>query len=597
MTPWLPSALVNHLWQSTLFVLLVWLVALALRENRSRVRYWLWAAASMKFFIPVSALVSLGERFQWRAAPASVPPALSFLVDDVFATAFVVTAAPASAPVSSSVVPWLLLAVWVAGAAGVLISWWRQWLPVQSALRCATFVQLDASYDVADLVVMSSPSMSEPGVVGILRPVLLLPEGIVQRLPTAQMRALIAHERCHIRAQDNLIAALHMAVEVLFWFHPVVWWIETGLVDERERSCDEAVLQAGNEPYDYAAGMLQVCRYAVERRISLVAGISGSNLRRRVESILRNDVGRPLTAARRLTLAVAVAMALGGPIAGGAITAQVSSQPQQERAAQPPSGEAVTFEVASVRPNKSGALAGGRRVTRGRIYTATNASMRNVIASAYGIPAARVLGGPTWLGVASVDVRFVGGERFDIMATLPEGTTVSQVPAMLRALLADRFKLVAHTEMREAPMYALVIARSDGRLGPQLRQASIDCEAAEAAGEVIPRPKPGERGLCDSEIGGEIVGRGQRLGTLARSLSLFAERQVVDRTGLTGGFDFDLRFPELNTPPGGRGDGPGSDGAGGMFIAVQEQLGLKLESIRGPLEVVVIDSVEHPTEN
>ena len=168
---------------------------------------------------------------------------------------------------------------------------------------------------------------------------------------------------------------------------------------------------------------------------------------------------------------------------------------------------------------------------------------------------------------------------------------------MLRAMLADRFKLVTHTEMREAPMYALVMARTDGRFGPQLRKASVDCEAAAVAGQTLPSPKPGERGVCDSEIGGEMVGRGQRLTALARMLSLFAGRPVVDRTGLTGGFDFDLRFPELDTPPQGRSGGPAADTGGGIFAAVQEQLGLKLESIRGLLEFVVIDSVQHPTEN
>jgi uncharacterized protein (TIGR03435 family) len=166
---------------------------------------------------------------------------------------------------------------------------------------------------------------------------------------------------------------------------------------------------------------------------------------------------------------------------------------------------------------------------------------------------------------------------------------------MLRALLKERFKLVVHTEMRDVPMYALVVARGDGRLASQLRRAAIDCEAAEAAGEVIPTPKPGERGLCDSEIGGEILGRGQRLSALARMLSLFAGRPVIDRTALTGGFDFDLRFPELNTPPAGAP--PGGDAGTGVFTALQEQLGLKLESTRGPLEFVVIDSVERPTEN
>lgn len=279
------------------------------------------------------------------------------------------------------------------------------------------------------------------------------------------------------------------------------------------------------------------------------------------------------------------------------ITAMEASRPQQSQSAQPPViGNTVTFEVASIKRNNSGGLAmNSGRPFKGRAYTATNVALRNVIALAYGIPVARVLGGPSWVGAAGTDLRFVGGDRFDISATLPQGSSVDQVPAMLRALLADRFKMVVRNEVREAPMYALIVARADGRLGPQLRKASIDCEAAQAAGTVIPAARPGERGLCDSEVGGAILGRGQRMTALARMLSMFADRPIIDQTGLTGGFDFDLRFPELDTPTDATG--PRADPSTGIFTALQEQLGLKLESTRGKLEFVVIDSVQHPTEN
>jgi uncharacterized protein (TIGR03435 family) len=263
------------------------------------------------------------------------------------------------------------------------------------------------------------------------------------------------------------------------------------------------------------------------------------------------------------------------------------------RAQAPQTPQPVTFEVVSVKQNRSGELAMPQG-TRGRTYTATNTPLRFVIAAAYGIPVARVVGGPSWLGNATVEMRQVGGDRFDIGATLPEGSTASQVPLMLRALLADRFKLLAHSEMRDAPMYALIVARADGRLGPRLRQASIDCEAATAAGKAIPPSNPGERGPCASEIGGEIVGRGQRLTALARMLTFFAGRPVVDKTNLTGGFDFDLRMPELETSSDGRSP---ADSGGGLFAAVQEQLGLKLDAIRAPLEFIVVDSVDRPTEN
>jgi uncharacterized protein (TIGR03435 family) len=256
---------------------------------------------------------------------------------------------------------------------------------------------------------------------------------------------------------------------------------------------------------------------------------------------------------------------------------------------------AVAFEVASVRANTSGTM-GGFRGVKGRTYLATNQTLRRLVADAYGVPVARVLGGPDWLGAASTDARFVGGERFDITATLPEGTTAQQVPAMLRWLLADRFRLTTHTETRDTPIYTLIIARDDGRLGPQLRKASVDCEAIEAAGQPVPAPAAGQRAPCASEVGGSILGRGQRISTLAARLALFAGRPVVDRTGLTGGFDFEVRFPDLQTPADARGGGPALDD-GGIFVAVQEQLGLKLEPANGPTEFVIVDAIQRPTEN
>ena len=248
---------------------------------------------------------------------------------------------------------------------------------------------------------------------------------------------------------------------------------------------------------------------------------------------------------------------------------------------------AAAFDAASVKTNVSGDLSQVARTTN-RTYTATNLPLRLLIAAAFGVPGPasyRVDGGPSWLATA----------RFDIVATLPDGARASQVPGMLRRLLTERFNLAVHTETREVPMYALVPARRDGPLGARLVRAALDCDAIQARNDPIPDAPPGSRGPCDAEIGGSIVGRGQRLTTLARYLTPYAGRPVVDRTGLTGTFDFDLDFPELH---GGPGRGLSADVAGGgVFTAVQEQLGLKLESIRGALEYVVIDRAERPADN
>ena len=292
MTESFSSALVAHLWQSTLVVGIVWLTTLALGGNRPRVRYWLWFAASVKFLVPLSWLVSLGSRFEWRSAPAIAKPVATFVTDGVLASPLpVVASTSALSAAQSSAWLWLLPSVWIAGLLVVMFWWWRQWRPVGSALRRARPLDLGAEYDFADLAVMSSPSRLEPGVVGIWRPVLLLPEGLADRLTSAQLNALIAHERCHVRCHDNLAAAVHMVVETIFWFHPLVWWIERRMIDERERACDEAVLRAGNDPDEYAEGILTVCRFTLRTPLACVTGVTGSDLRTRLESIARSDLG------------------------------------------------------------------------------------------------------------------------------------------------------------------------------------------------------------------------------------------------------------------------------------------------------------------
>jgi bla regulator protein BlaR1 len=628
MTPWVAPVLMNHLWQSTLFVIAVWLATLALRRNAARVRCWLWTAASVKFLVPLSVLVGLGERFQWHAAAAVVQPTVLFVMEDVLAPVSVVAAAgPASIQQSPPVWPWLVLAIWCAGAAAVLLSWWRQWLPIRAALRRATPLRLDADYGAADLTVLSSPSMPAPGVVGMWRPRLLLPEGIVQRLTPAQLRALIAHERCHIHCHDNLAAALHMVVEVLFWFHPAVWWIERRLVEERERACDEEVLRAGTRPHDYAEGILEVCRRSVEFRLACVAGVSGSSLRARVEAILRNEFGHPMTRRRQWVLAAAVVAVLGGPIAGGALTAESQHvappsgltletasvipgkafTPGEAPAAQSrtTAGKTPTFEVASIKANTSRTGSRGVRFQPGGLAV-TDLTVREIAAFAYGIPNplrfTRIAGGPDWLD----------SERFDIRAKAEGTPSTDRIRLMLRALLADRFRLLIRNTTVNLPVYALTLARRDGRLGPRLNRTSdIDCDALFASSRGVPPALP--RDSKDVPVcviraePGLVVARSRTISDLVTVAfpRVIQDRVVVDRTGLKGRYDVSLEwtpdprpFESANDLPAGLPVPPPPAALGpSIFTAIQEQLGLKLESQSRHVDVHMIDRVERPSRD
>ena len=155
--------------------------------------------------------------------------------------------------------------------------------------------------------------MLEPGVVGLRRPVILLPEGIDSYLTADQFAAVLAHEVCHVRRRDNLTAAMHMLVEAVFWFHPMVWWIGARLVATREQACDEHVVAETAEPIAYAEGIVSVCRRYVETPHMAVAGVGGADVKARIDAILANRIGLRLTLSKRLVLATVAVLSLARP--------------------------------------------------------------------------------------------------------------------------------------------------------------------------------------------------------------------------------------------------------------------------------------------
>jgi hypothetical protein len=186
---------------------------------------------------------------------------------------------------------------------------------------------MDLSLGIA---VRSSAGLLEPGVVGWMRPVLLLPAGIAERLTHEQLETVLAHELAHARRRDNLTAAFHMLVEAIFWFHPLVWWIGARLVEDRERACDEAVLSQGGEPRVYADAIVNVCRSYVESPLVCVPGVTGADLKRRIEAIMTNAMGQRLTRARKVLLACVGIAAVVGPVAVGTMST-MRAQVQRDR--------------------------------------------------------------------------------------------------------------------------------------------------------------------------------------------------------------------------------------------------------------------------
>jgi beta-lactamase regulating signal transducer with metallopeptidase domain len=198
----------------------------------------------------------------------------------------------------------------------VTVGWAREWLRIRAIARTAPPLPLGLP-----IPVLSTAVPLEPGVFGIFRPVLLLPDGIAIRLTQVQLRAILAHELCHVRRRDNLTAAFHMLVEAVFWFHPLVWWLGARIVDERERACDEEVLQDGSHAEIYAETILKVCEFYLESPLTCMSGITGSDLKKRMERIMRNQVGENLKIRKKLLLATVVMVALALPVLVGVMTA------------------------------------------------------------------------------------------------------------------------------------------------------------------------------------------------------------------------------------------------------------------------------------
>lgn len=348
------ALLLDHLWQSSFCACGAGVLSLALHRNGANVRFWLWFAASVKFLIPFAAVTALGALLLTPILPPVSAPAVTLmkpLAQPFSAKAAALTAAPAPAAVpaepaftaasiaaASLAEPSLaatpaaafpaavprglggaLLALWLAGFMVLVFRWLVRWLEIRTLLRDATTVQVDAP-----VTVKSSASWLEPGLVGILRPIIMLPQGIEQQLSPAELKAILAHEVCHWRRHDNLLAAIHMLVEALFWFFPLVWWLGARLNAERERACDESVVAAGNDPETYAEGILKVCRAYLQSPLPCVAGVSGASLKKRIRTISENNVVLQLNAIRKLALSVSAGIALVPPLALGLAAAPIA---------------------------------------------------------------------------------------------------------------------------------------------------------------------------------------------------------------------------------------------------------------------------------
>jgi uncharacterized protein (TIGR03435 family) len=598
-------AFTNHLWQSTLFVVAAWLVASALRQNGAHVRHRIWLIASVKFLVPFSLLISLGSALP-SFAPVATPgaiasaPDLSLAVDRIAEPFTSDVFVPSSPVTEEATTNWtaILIAAWASGVVLVVLMRLRDWRRVREAVRASVPVAL-----ALPVPVRSAPGLLEPGVVGLFRPLLLVPAGIEQQLTPKQLEAVLAHELCHVRRRDNLTSAIHMVVEAVFWFHPLVWFVGARLVAERERACDEHVLCVCGEPTIYAESILNVCKLYVESPIACVSGLGspkrffrggGADLKKRIAAIMINRVGRRLNVARKAALVMAAILAVGLPLVAGALTPDGDRMYPDSAIdlAESQSAKADRkFDVASIKPcgpdaPPSGARAGspGAQASPGYLNLSCF-TLKQFVSMAYAGPDHPLLNRH-------------GGEDY-----------VPDLPKSVRGGPSWAYSETYTFEATERQsMYVLTVAKSGLKIKPM---APGECWVFEPGKPAPPHDKSvgpcgsfGGDGWGSTRADGVWMGDPSRAREGFRMVDLLWQsmfRVVLDKTDLNRWYSFALDFTPDDTTPGVQGRGrpglterPTSFKSSDTIFKAIEKLGLKLEQTKAPSEYLVVDSAQRP---
>jgi bla regulator protein blaR1 len=523
--------------------------------------------------------------------------------------------------------------VWLAGFVAVLFHWWNQWRGIRAAVRASLPLRAGREVDalrrlrsngrlnLPSVELVSSAAKLEPGIFGILRPVLWLPVGIADCLSEKELDAILAHELCHARRRDNLAAAVHMVVEAIFWFHPLVWWLGARLVEERERACDEQVVLLSGEPQAYAEGILKVCEFYGASPLTCAAGVTGADLRKRIEGIMASRFIGELCFWKKLLLTGLLAAAVICPFVSGVFTAEAqTTAPSSGSSRTPGKPGKLEFEVAAIRPSTLGMLgmlgignAPKQRISGDRVEY-TNITLSRLIAAAYQVGPRQVVC-PDWLR----------NQFFNVSCKMPAGSRKEDAPLMLQSLLAERFRLAIHREPREVQVLTLMV----GKDGLKVRELPAD--------DVEPKDGPPAQNSPATLSGKKIFWRDvyamparvgvdvlnatvyfealkTTMGSLASSLTvshLASDDIIVDTTGLTGRYDISFNCPISMfgyRAPGGSSSTSSTPGPAESASSPEDRLevvrramkplGLDLQRRKVAIPHVIVDHAEKtPTEN
>jgi bla regulator protein blaR1 len=604
----------NHLWQSTLFVGVASLLSHVLRRYQARTRYWLWMTASAKFLVPFSLLIMWGSHLTRVASwtrdvrEAQVD---TYVVIHEISQPFtnlkslnrpIVSRVKHPTSTNSSFGPVsVLLIVWLCGVVTVLASWYLQWRRISQSVETADSLRTGRELETLRTMerIANTPrpirmlclhDPIEPGVFGFIRPVLLWPQGISFHLDDAHLRLVIAHEICHVKRRDNLTSLVHLLVLALFWFYPLVWWMQRELVKERERACDEDVVRLCQQPDVYAESILQVCEFCVSSPAACLLGVTGADLKQRIRSIVTGGTERALDVPKKLLLGTVGLFMIAVPLVIGLWNVQpVKAQSGVSNR----SGSVPAYAIALIKPSKEEGTSSMQYRADGII--ASKVTLIFLIRQAYGVDDDQITGVPATLTSKQFDME-AKVDAADVAAL--KQLSLDQRKSMLQPLLDQRFGLKIHRETKVLPVFALVIAKN----GPKFHEAK--------PGDTYANGIKGPDGLTHPGImawtANSIVGQGISMDDLVRPLSRVLGRTVLDQTGLIGKYDFAVKWsPDESAVASTKADG-GALGTNNttpdsyeysIFTAFEEQLGLKVKLVKAPVEVLVIDHADMPSPN
>jgi uncharacterized protein (TIGR03435 family) len=643
MTSWVDIAgwtLVHFVWQGAAIALLLALVLRMLRSARPQARYaTACAALAIMVATPVltALIVSSGPRTRLLTGSVRMLRSPEGSLVGVAVTPSSTPAASGSAapgvtefalprPLKTDSLFTAIVTLWLAGVL-VLLSrlaagcWRVRRLQIAARLEPPSRFQSIANQIAARLhlpgrfSVVDSVDVATPTVIGWLRPVVMLPVAALSGLSPRQVEAILAHELAHIRRHDFAINLLQTLAETVLFYHPAVWWVSSRIRTEREHCCDDVAVAVCGDATEYAAALTELASWTVAHQQLTMAATRGPLLTR-VRRLLR--LPEPAErASRRTTAAVALALMLlfAGGVVGVILKAQPLALENGPRFGPDQVNELVGFDLFPGPVQLPGDDPIGTRawgVTVGnevKKFTFIGFTARSVIRQAYDLAEMPIVGAPRWMDTDTFDVNAPAD------LTIVNGIAdAEQLRGALQHMFERQLGLTAHHETRTFPAYAMVLANADGRLGESLTRSRIQCfaggaEARPNSDAPLVGPTLRERhttlrfcGIDNNLFG--LTGARVTMAELAREFHrshypLAPDREIVDRTGLSGAYDFELRFGLLPIAAIGHanyriGRLLEPFGIRSVFTALPEQLGLKLVDTTVTREVLVIDHINRP---